>query len=180
MRVVVTRPQADGARTAAALEARGHEVLLAPLLQVEGVAADLSGAWGGVIDARQQVTHAAVFLACFDADGALRRRRQEFFDRHGFCRLRLQPEPLQPGEREDDGVGLPFVQLAQARLDIAAQRSDAQIGPHAFGDRLPPRRRGAERGAVRQRVERWGLARDEHVARILAFEAGRQHQALRQ
>ncbi len=35
MRVVVTRPQADGARTAAALEARGHEVLLAPLMQVE-------------------------------------------------------------------------------------------------------------------------------------------------
>jgi len=49
MRVVVTRPQADGARTAAALEARGHEVLLAPLLQVERVAANLSGAWSGVI-----------------------------------------------------------------------------------------------------------------------------------
>lgn len=49
MRVVVTRPQADGARTAAALEARGHEVLLAPLMQVERMVADLSGAWGGVI-----------------------------------------------------------------------------------------------------------------------------------
>ena len=31
MRLVVTRPQADGERTAAALRARGHEVLLAPL-----------------------------------------------------------------------------------------------------------------------------------------------------
>ena len=49
MRVVVTRPHADGARTAAALEARGHEVLLAPLMQVERVTAALSGAWGGVI-----------------------------------------------------------------------------------------------------------------------------------
>ena len=43
MRVVVTRPQADGERTAAALEALGHEVLVAPLMRVEPVAADLAG-----------------------------------------------------------------------------------------------------------------------------------------
>jgi uroporphyrinogen-III synthase len=49
MRVVVTRPQADSERTADALRARGHEVLVAPLLRVEPVAADLSGGWGGVI-----------------------------------------------------------------------------------------------------------------------------------
>lgn len=49
MRVVVTRPQADGARTAAALEAHGHEVLLAPLMQAERIAADLAGVWGGLI-----------------------------------------------------------------------------------------------------------------------------------
>jgi len=49
MRLVVTRPEADGERTAAALRARGHEVLLAPLMRIEPVAADLSGGWGGVI-----------------------------------------------------------------------------------------------------------------------------------
>jgi uroporphyrinogen-III synthase len=49
MRLVVTRPQADSERTAAALRARGHEVLVAPLLRVEPVAADLSSGWGGVI-----------------------------------------------------------------------------------------------------------------------------------
>jgi uroporphyrinogen-III synthase len=49
MRLVVTRPQADGERTAAALRVRGHAVLVAPLLRVEPVAADLSGTWGGVI-----------------------------------------------------------------------------------------------------------------------------------
>jgi uroporphyrinogen-III synthase len=48
MRVVVTRPQADGERTAAALRARGHKVLVAPLMKVEAVAADLSGKWGAV------------------------------------------------------------------------------------------------------------------------------------
>src|SRR5450756_2376011 len=49
MRMVVTRPQADSERTAAALRARGHAVLVAPLLRVEPVAADLSGIWGAVI-----------------------------------------------------------------------------------------------------------------------------------
>ena len=49
MRLVVTRPQADSERTAAVLRARGHEVLVAPLLRVEPVAADLSGTWGAVI-----------------------------------------------------------------------------------------------------------------------------------
>jgi uroporphyrinogen-III synthase len=49
MRLVVTRPQADSERTAAALRARGHKVLVGPLMQVVPVKADLSGGWGGVI-----------------------------------------------------------------------------------------------------------------------------------
>jgi uroporphyrinogen-III synthase len=49
MRIVVTRPQADSERTAAALRARGHDVLIAPLLKVETMATDFSGGWGGVI-----------------------------------------------------------------------------------------------------------------------------------
>ena len=49
MRLVVTRPQADSERTAAALQARGHEVLVAPLMRVEPVKAELSGGWGAVI-----------------------------------------------------------------------------------------------------------------------------------
>jgi uroporphyrinogen-III synthase len=49
MRVVVTRPQADGERTAAALEALGHEALVAPLMRIEPIAADLSGTWSAVV-----------------------------------------------------------------------------------------------------------------------------------
>jgi len=48
MRVAVTRPQADAERTANVLRARGHEVLLAPLMRVEPVAVDLSGDWSAV------------------------------------------------------------------------------------------------------------------------------------
>jgi uroporphyrinogen-III synthase len=49
MRVVVTRPQLDGERTATALRARGHEVLVAPLMRVEPIAANLGGEWGAVV-----------------------------------------------------------------------------------------------------------------------------------
>src|SRR5215510_4131726 len=49
MRIVVTRPQTDGERTAKALRARGHTVLVAPLMRVEPIAADLGGAWSAVI-----------------------------------------------------------------------------------------------------------------------------------
>ncbi len=51
MRLLVTRPHPDGERTAAALRARGHEVLLAELLRIETVS-DVRlgpGPWSGVI-----------------------------------------------------------------------------------------------------------------------------------
>jgi uroporphyrinogen-III synthase len=51
MRILVTRPEPDGERTAAALRARGHEVLTMPLLRIEAIAdADLGdGPWVAVV-----------------------------------------------------------------------------------------------------------------------------------
>jgi uroporphyrinogen-III synthase len=51
MRLLVTRPEPDGERTAAQLRAGGHEVLLAPLLRIEAVAnAELgAGPWAGIL-----------------------------------------------------------------------------------------------------------------------------------
>jgi uroporphyrinogen-III synthase len=51
MRILLTRPQADAERTAAALRARGHEVIVAPLLDIEIVPdAELGGGpWGAVL-----------------------------------------------------------------------------------------------------------------------------------
>jgi uroporphyrinogen-III synthase len=50
VRLLVTRPEADGARTAAALHARGHEVVLAPLLRIELVDFALpEEAWSAVV-----------------------------------------------------------------------------------------------------------------------------------
>jgi uroporphyrinogen-III synthase len=49
MRLAVTRPQEDAERSAAALRARGHEVLVAPLIKVEPVAAELATNWGAIV-----------------------------------------------------------------------------------------------------------------------------------
>ena len=50
MQLLVTRPEPDGARTAALLRARGHEVMLAPLLRIELLEFELPDkAWSAVV-----------------------------------------------------------------------------------------------------------------------------------
>jgi uroporphyrinogen-III synthase len=58
MRVALTRPQIDAERSAQALRAHGHDVLLAPLMRVEPVAADFAGDWNGIV-----ITSANALLA---------------------------------------------------------------------------------------------------------------------
>ncbi len=90
MRVVVTRPQPDGERTAAALRARGHDVLEAPLMQVEAIDADLSGGWGGVVITSANAPAAVAANAARDALGklplfAVGRRSAEAARQAGFA-----------------------------------------------------------------------------------------------
>src|SRR5579859_1605779 len=51
MRLLVTRPQPESERTAAALRARGHDVLIVPMLRIEAVAQPhlSTGPWAGVL-----------------------------------------------------------------------------------------------------------------------------------
>ena len=69
MHLLVTRPEPDGERTGAALRARGHDVLLAPLLRVEAIACDLGdAAYGAVV---MTSANAARAVAAHPARGAL-------------------------------------------------------------------------------------------------------------
>jgi uroporphyrinogen-III synthase len=49
MRLLVTRPEPDATRTAQTLRARGHEVLVAPLLSTQTIDAAFGGAYGAVL-----------------------------------------------------------------------------------------------------------------------------------
>jgi len=68
MRIAITRPRDDGERTAAALRERGHIPLIAPLLRIEPVKADLRPHWGGVIITSANAANA---IATHPARGAL-------------------------------------------------------------------------------------------------------------
>ena len=61
MRLLVTRPEPEGGRTAALLRARGHEVRLVPLLRIEPVADAVFGAgpWAGVVFTSANAVRAA-------------------------------------------------------------------------------------------------------------------------
>jgi uroporphyrinogen-III synthase len=49
MRLLVTRPEPDATRTAETLRARGHDVLVAPLLATLAIAAEFAGPYDGVL-----------------------------------------------------------------------------------------------------------------------------------
>lgn len=49
MRVVVTRPRDAGERTARAVRALGHDVLVAPMMALEPIVTDLGGAWSAAV-----------------------------------------------------------------------------------------------------------------------------------
>lgn len=49
MRILLTRPEPDNARSAARLRARGHDVILAPLMRGETLAADFDGSFAAVL-----------------------------------------------------------------------------------------------------------------------------------
>ena len=70
MRLLVTRPEPDATRTAEALRARGHDVLVAPLLRDETIAAELGRTLCGVL---MTSANAARALAAHPRRGELTR-----------------------------------------------------------------------------------------------------------
>jgi uroporphyrinogen-III synthase len=60
MRLLVTRPEDDAARTAQALRARGHDALIAPLLRIETIPADTSGSYDAIAVTSANAARAAI------------------------------------------------------------------------------------------------------------------------
>ena len=113
MRLLVTRPAPDGERTAAALRARGHSVMLAPLLSIEPESAvDLgTGPWGGVL-----ITSANAARAI-----AAHRRKGELLSLPLFAVGRRSAEAAREAEFADvvsaDGDAAALARLVAARHD---------------------------------------------------------------
>jgi uroporphyrinogen-III synthase len=59
MRILLTRPEPDGLRSAARLRARGHDVVLAPLMRAEMLKADFDGPFAAVLMTSANAARAA-------------------------------------------------------------------------------------------------------------------------
>ena len=101
-----------------------------------------------VVEERQVLAHGNVALANLDAERALSGRGTHETLRQHFPHPLRFAQPGQAGRGQDDGVVLAFLQLAHARVHIAAQRMNHQVGPHSLQLRLPPQAAGAHPRAL--------------------------------
>ena len=132
-----------------------------------------------MMDGAQQIRRAAVAVAALDPDGALRHGGKHLA---GIDRRKvqiMQPEALQPGDGEEGAMGDAILELAQARLDIAAKLHHRQI--RADGEGLGPaaQRGGADRRAGGKLRERGVAGREKRIARIRPRKLAVEDQARR-
>ena len=84
-----------------------------------------------------------------------------------------RPRRIRPARPAGSRRRRPPLELAQPRLDVAAQGHDREVGAQAPHLSLAPQRGGADHRALRQLGEAGGLGADEGVAHVLARqEAG--------
>ena len=99
----------------------------------------------------------------------------------------LQAEPPHPSQRQQASGKIAALGALQARLHVAAQQRDAQIGPMMQQLRLAPHGRGANHPVDRQTRKRIGrverpaaMPKNQRIARVLALQRARQNDARRQ
>jgi uroporphyrinogen-III synthase len=169
VRLLVTRPQDDAQRTAAELRARGHSVMLAPLLHIEPLAADFGpGSFAAVLTTSASAARAiakhprraelwSVPLYTVGRHSAEAARVTGFTvahsaegDAHDLIRLVT---------RDLDGVTAPLLYLAgvDRSIDLAAELArhgltvrTAVVYRAAAAERFPPE---AEQGIAAQDID---------------------------
>jgi hypothetical protein len=110
--------------------------------------------------------HFHIAFADLDAECALscrrahERFRQDFLHQFGFT------EPRKSRGSQNDGIVFALLQLAHARVNIAPQRMDHQVGPRGLQLRLAAQATGTHARSMWQRFDAVVLDRQKHVARI--------------
>ncbi len=133
-----------------------------------------------MMQGRQQMPRLRIVLAALDADDTLGDGGNKHIDGKTFTDARLQAEARQAGVGQQDGVVLAFVELAQARADIAAQLAQLQVRPQQSHLGLAAQAGAADHGARRQGGQLVVTVGDQRVARVFAAQESRQAQARRQ
>ncbi len=92
------------------------------------------------------LTSCSIAFANFDAESTLSGGRAHDFCSDDLLDQLCLTQPLQPCRSQNDGIVFALFKLAQARVDIAAQRMNIEIGTNRFQLRLPPKTSRCRRG----------------------------------
>jgi hypothetical protein len=107
--------------------------------------------------------------AGFNCEGALPHGGAHGFGRENLCDTTSPTEAAQPSGREDDGGVLAFIELAEARIDVAADGFEAEIGTEAAELRGAAQRAGSD-GLARLKFGK--LSADNCIAGIFPLRDG--------
>src|SRR6516162_8551751 len=122
-----------------------------------------------VVDRCYQRHGPRIVRARLDGEGALPGRREADGGRDRRPRGGRDRQAREAGGREDERVERPFVELPHARVDVAADEHEPEIGPGVEELRLPPRAPGGKARRERKLRDRRCRPGDERVARIDPF-----------
>ena len=131
----------------------------------------------GIVQRRAQREDRRVVIAAFDRDGALRGCGQPLRCVQSRADAGVEPEALQAGAGQHDGVVVPAIEFRQPRVDVAAQVQQLQVGPQRAQLRLPTQRRRADARALRQRFDAIETVADEGIGMVGAGQDRRQREA---
>ena len=107
-----------------------------------------------MVERAERLERAVVVVAALQREAALARRRHHLGRRQRAGVLGLDPEAREPGRGEHGRVDLAVGELAQARVDVPAERRDGQAGER--GEQLRP---AAEARGADHRVAASGAPR---------------------
>ena len=96
---------------------------------------------------------ADIAFANFDAERSLSRGRAHDFRGDDLLDQFRLAQALQPGRGQNDGVVFSLFEFAQARVDVAAQGMNVEIGANGLQLRLTAQAAGADARALRQIFE---------------------------
>src|SRR5664279_1349098 len=139
-----------------------------------------SGVGRRVVEKREMFAHLNIAFADLDAKRTLSCRGAHKLFRKDFLHQFHFAQPCKSGGSQNDGIVFAFFQLAHARVNIAPQRMDHQIGPRRLQLRLAAQATGTHARTMWQRLDAVVLDGQKHVARIDPrgdgnhFESGRQ------
>ena len=130
------------------------------------------------MDGGQHRGHPRVIHPPLNANRPLSDSRQHLFGVNGRARHIRQPEPVQPGHRQEGRRRHAIGQLLHPGLHIAPELHQLQIGPAMRQLRPPPQAGRANHRTLRQIHQPRHTGADKGIAHIFAWQIAIQHQPL--